>query len=355
VVSRRALAASALILVAGCRPELVEPGSAIEAPTLLAVSSDPPEGEPGGAIALRAVYVGRDGAPIEGAALDAIGWARCTARKPLAELGPVAPACLDDPSVLSPLGRGASLDAQLPADACRTFGPEQPTVVPGEPTPRAYDPDPTGGYYVPFRVELPKDARDREALFEVRVRCGLAGASGAQSAEFGRRYRTNGAPTVARLARVDGAGTASTIAPATSARDAVGLALRPGERATLRAELDACPANDVCGDGVCGIDEDAAGCVDDCRDAKRCHGAERYLWFDPASRTLVTRRETLRFAWYASGGSLDLPRTGRAEGDLATFTENGFVAPTSGSGWLWIVARDDRGGATAVGYRFEVR
>jgi hypothetical protein len=336
------------VLVA-CRPELAEPGSVLEAPTLLAVQAEPAEAKPGEALSLRATYVGADGVPLTGAA---IAWARCTARKSLSEPGPVDPACLYDPSVLVAIGAGARVDATLPADACRTFGPEQPTPAAGAPAARAYDPDPTGGFYVPFRFALPAGSRDAVGLFEARVRCDLAGASGAQSADFGRRYRTNGAPAIAGLKRLD---TGAAIAPAAGAADPPGLVVRPGERVLLRAEVDACPAVDACGDGVCGIDDDASACAADCAAPKRCAGAERYLWFDPAARALVTRRETLRFSWYASAGSLDEPRTGRAEEDLATFTDDGFVAPTSGSGWIWIVARDDRGGASARGHRFVVQ
>src|SRR5206468_1568139 len=73
--------------------------------------------------------------------------------------------------------------------------------------------------------------------------------------------------------------------------------------------------------------------------------SERYVTFDLASQSLADRREAMRVSWFATGGTFDTDRTGRAEEDLATVTENTWTAPSSAAKvHVWIVLRDSRGG-----------
>ena len=63
-------------------------------------------------------------------------------------------------------------------------------------------------------------------------------------------------------------------------------------------------------------------------------------------RALTTARESLRVSWYGTAGRFDEPRTGRAGDDPATTADNAWTAPAApGAVTLWVVLRDDRGGA----------
>ena len=129
----------------------------------------------------------------------------------------------------------------------------------------------------------------------MRVRCGLAGATQEQVAQFGAS-KLNENPTIASLVRLD--------APVTR-----------GERVALHLEHSE---------------------------------PETYLWFDPVSRTLVERRETTRVSWYATAGLFDNERT--ANGD------NTWTAPADARDVaLWVVVRDDRGGVAFAEYKVKVQ
>jgi hypothetical protein len=73
--------------------------------------------------------------------------------------------------------------------------------------------------------------------------------------------------------------------------------------------------------------------------------AESYLYFDPQSQTLVTRREAMRVSWFATGGTLAVDASAVDEHDDATSVSTTWHAPTApGPAWLWLVLRDSRGG-----------
>lgn len=73
---------------------------------------------------------------------------------------------------------------------------------------------------------------------------------------------------------------------------------------------------------------------------------ETYLYYDPASQTLITRRESMRVSWFTTSGSFDVDATAVGEDDprtSATQTLRGAAAAT-----IFVVLRDSRGGiATA--------
>src|SRR5690606_33193541 len=120
------------------------------------------------------------------------------------------------------------------------------------------------------------------------------------------------------------------------------LDVTAGEGLLLEARWDDCPLIDTCGDGVCGPDESRMTCGADCATAQGCSGAERYLWFDGQSRELEVRREGMRVAWYATGGSYETERTGVDEEKQSTRSRNRWIAPGAGSAMLWLVIRDAR-------------
>jgi hypothetical protein len=119
---------------------------------------------------------------------------------------------------------------------------------------------------------------------------------------------------------------------------------------TWHARFDPCPTSPQCGDGLCTLDEDAEGCAADCSAAAPgCGGAETYLRFDPLALRLATSRESLAVAWYGTAGRFDDPQTGADVDDDARIIANGWTAPDEpGEVMLWMVARDDRGGASWV-------
>lgn len=345
-IATLSLGAAIALSTFGCTPELGEDVSLVNGRRVLAVRADPPEVAPGAQTTLTALYVDTSGTLSTGA----LDFTFCTAMKPLAELGPVASACLDPASDAQiHVGIGLTATGTVPTDTCSRFGPNPPPASGDDPPGRPTDADSTSGFYQPGIVF---DAENGDpTLHAVRVRCGLGPVSQEVSVEWNRRARANQNPELTRLAIVRDDG--ELLVPPTSegAPTVVGVS----ETVTLRAGYPTCPSSDVCGDGVCGLDELAADCPMDCATPTGCGGAERYLAYDVTTLRLVERREAVRVAWYATGGELDEPRTGRAEGDAETTTDNTWVAPSEpGRVYLWLVVRDDRGGTGFESYAFEV-
>lgn len=332
LLNRLSLAALALV-AAQCVPSLESGLSRIEAPRVLAVQVTPAEVAPGATVSLRALIA----APTEGAAPVSVRWWRCDARRALADSASVSPSCTGPTASapgLSAIGEGESTEFVVPTDACSRFGPDPPPAQPGEPVGRPVDPDPTGGYFVPVRVSIGGAV---DAVAEVRLRCSLAGAPPAAVVAFNRGDRGNENTSISSVeASIDGA-------IARTVEDA--LEVPSGARVRWTVRWPACPTVASCGDGVCDAEDDARVCASDCAPVRRCPGAERYVYFDRASRAVVTRRESIRVAFYSTSGAFRDERVGRAEGDLETFVDNEWTAPSaSGEHRLWFVLRDARGG-----------
>lgn len=298
--ARSSLLISSAMILAGCLPDPGAPASLLTGPRLLAVRADPPEARPDVAVTYEALVIDADGARAE----TSVRWAFCASPRPLAETNSVSSACLDDAGVRPIAGTGASITATTPADACALFGPDTP---PGDFRPR--DPDVTGGFYQPVRVEaLGLVAFDRQ-----RVTCNLPNAPASAAIELQQRYRANANPTLTPLvARIDGALVALDRVPA---------------GAHVRFEVG-WPEGD----------------------------AEAYPMFDPGAQRIVDRREALRVAWFATAGKLAAEVTGRSEIELEVSTENAWDAPsTPGTTRLWLVLRDSRGGVDVAGYDLHVK
>ena len=316
----------------GCVPDIEDDTSRIEGPRVLALRSEPAESAEGGQVTVTALAATPDGAPRD------VDFVLCTDRKPLTELGPVSPRCIEsrdgEPDVLTPLGTGELATLTVPAEACTLFGPERPDPKPGEPSPRPVDPDLTGGFYQPVIAWLGGDA----TLGAVRLACPLSGAPRDATVDFNRRYRPNANPSVLALERVRGDGSGQVL----SARGAP-LRVAPGERLRLRAVVPPCPFEPVCGDGICGALEDRVTCREDCDEPKGCGGAERYAIYDPSARAVRDATESLVASWYATSGELREERTDPIDPEVM---ENDWTAPLQpGSVRLWVVVRDDRGGS----------
>ena len=209
-------------------------------------------------------------------------WAFCLAPKPPTEDNAVADACLDDAS-LAILGDAPSITATLPTTGCLQFGPETP---PGNFRPR--DADASGGYYQPIRADV-----DTLLAFGLsRITCKLATAPGPVAHDYDVQYVANHNPTLDPL-----------VLPAVTADRDV----------TLTASWPAA-------------------------------AAEPYLSYDPASQTLIARREAMRLSWFATGGTLAVDASAVAETDPATAVSTTWHTPAAGPVQLWLVLRDSRGG-----------
>jgi hypothetical protein len=280
----------ALVLVAGCEDALDQRLAIVREPRVLAIVSEPPEVTPGADVALTALVGGPDGTI---AATPA--WALCAAPKPPTEDNGVADGCLADQVVT--LGTGAAITATVPADACRTFGPD---VVSSGFRPRA--PDPTGGYYQPFRADAPE--LDLAFGF-TRITCNLANAPGDVAQAYRTMYVANQSPALAPPA-----------VPATVAA---------GSTVTLEATWP-----------------DAA--------------VESFLYFDPDAQVLVTRRESMRLSWFATAGELAVDASAVAEDDPTRSVSTTWRAPAApGPATLWFVLRDSRGGLATETVTVDVR
>jgi hypothetical protein len=340
-------ALASLALAMACKPNLDQTLSIVTEPVVLAVQADPAEAIPGAPVKYSALYVDSSG-PI---ARVPIHWAYCEARKPLAELGPVNTECLQASGPwFDSIGVGSPVRAMLPADGCRLFGPDVPPPMMNQPQGRPVDPDSTGGYYEPVRL-LAEDGTI--TLEESRLSCGPGGVASDIGVTFSHRYHANTNPAVASLSIVGADGAPGT--PLVTS-DVGTNAVAAGAHLSLRVEWASCPTTDACMDGVCGPDETADSCAADCEKPKGCTGAERFVVFDIASQSVAVQRETIGVAWYTTAGAtVDTDRTGRDSTDDAATSDNGWSAPSAaGPARLWVVLRDNRGGAGWAEYVFDV-
>jgi hypothetical protein len=272
-------------------------------------------------------------------------------------------------------GVDVTTDAGLPAAACNQFGPDVPMVMMGQTPGRPVDPDSTGGYYQPIRFVAPGTSSATIGIAEERISCGLSVGTPDQVGQFGAQYHYNANPVVQSLSIVSG----GTVGPALVTDDKGTNAVTAGQHITLEVAWPTCPLVDKCGDNICGPDETASStatnaasigntgtscpaptvntCTADCVPAnvKGCGGAERFINYDLSSQCLVDARESIDVAWFATGGAFDSDRTGRTDTDTTTTSDDGWQAPAQpGVVTLWVVLRDDRGGAGWAEYQLAV-
>jgi hypothetical protein len=347
----RLLGSGALLLTAvGCVPTFDDNLPLVQKPIVLSVQSEPAEALPNAQVQLTALVA----TPDVDAAAPAVAWGLCIARKPLTELGPVNPVCIQPPgsakgSIL-PLGFGQTVTATLPPDACRLFGPSLPEAMNGEPPGRPVDPDPTGGFYQPVGATLPETGVT--SLGAVRIFCPPSGLDQELGVAFNTNYRNNQNPSLDSISVLSDSGKAE---PVPAEPDA--LRVTRGQTLQFRTAWAACPATPQCGDGICGALEDRNNCASDCMVPKGCTGAEPYAWFNPDSRTLESRHESIRVSWFATGGRFESAVTGRDEDEFSLpSTDNTWTAPdAAGKVRVWLVVRDARGGQSFRSLVLDVR
>jgi len=230
-----------------------------------------------------------------GTLAEAPAWSLCSAPKPPTEDNAVADGCLADQ--VTPLGTSPTLTATIPVDACRTYGPDVTST--GF---RPRDPDPTGGYYQPIRAAVPSIDL---AFGFTRITCDLANAPGDVAQQYLETYVANTNPSL----------DAPTI-PAIATTDS-DIPLSIGW-----------PADAV----------------------------ESYVYFDPDSETLITRRESMRLSWFATAGSLAVDASAVDESDNSTSVSTTWHTPSRPSTvFLWFVLRDSRGGIATASTTVDVR
>jgi len=337
---RAALAGLCALAASACVPDTDVDESTITAPRVLAIRAEPAEAREGERVTYSALFVDAQGPREDGTLV----WFQCSARLPLSELAPISKTCLDPNSAENTkFGAGPSASAAIPANACALFGPNPPAAKEGEDPGRPVDADATGGYKLPILLGVRADVDENLVVYEERLSCNLSGATPALSAEFRSRYRVNTNPDITSITLVRADGTRDTVPAGERAL------LGRGESVSIGAAVPRCPEEDVCGDGVCGIDESRADCAADCTTLVGCAGAERYLRYDAGTRALVSVRESLRFAWYGTGGKLAKERTGLAADASGRTSSNDYTAPSAPGDYdLFVVVRDARGG---VGHR----
>lgn len=275
-------------LAVACAPPVDQRLDLIDKPRVIAVLSDPAEVAPSQTAQHRVVIAAPAGQVID----PNVSWLLCQEPKPPTEDNAVSAACLGP---LTPFGVGPVLEAPMPLDACRRFGPDATEGA------RPRDPDPSGGYYQPWRIDLPDalGGEDVRAFALHRIACGLANAPGAIAREFSMRYRRNQNPPRGALALPHGA-TLPTAVP-------------------LGAEIE-----------IAVIVPSGS--------------AESYVRYDQSLGALEERSESLRVSFYTTGGSFDADVL---EGVGGVAVTNRWVAPSEPTMvTIWAVTRDDRGGAS---------
>jgi len=332
----------------GCEPTFSDRNSEVLERRILAIQVTPAQARPGVEVQLRALVVEPSGT-LRNLALD---WAFCNAPKPIAETNDVSAECLAaSGEQFDQLGRKAVVEAKLPADGCRLFGPDVPPSMSGQPPGRPSDPDGTGSYYQPLRAIASNLHEPIVALGQASLLCGSPNLSGDQLLDYQRRQRVNEHPAITGvlvdgdeskpLSEDDGATTP--------------LSVSPGQQLALRVTWPACPSEAACGDGICSSDEKAADCPEDCMTPKGCAGAEAFVYYDPLTRQVVERREAMRVSWFSGSGSFQDDHTGRREDEMQTFSDGLWTAPqTLGMAHLWVVLRDNRGGTSWQSYVVDV-
>lgn len=264
--------------VGACRPAFDESVSSITGARVLAVAADPPEAAPGDELTLSALVVDEGGT----IAAPRMAWGLCRSPRAATDTGALPTSCIDgaaDPVV----GDGAAVGIRIPADACAVFGPDSTAGT------RPPDPDVTGGYFLPVRVDQP-DAM--VAFGAVRLACRLGDAEADVARAYAERYVDNRAPGVV-------VSVAARVAPGTT------------------------------------VDVTVSWTAAD---------AEDFVVYDRATQALVEARESIVASFFATAGTFDAARSGRDGDDRATSTTNRWTAPDdAGVVHLWAVVRDGRG------------
>jgi hypothetical protein len=295
-----------LLAFAACAPDLNVKASRVVQTRVVAVRATPAEARPGENVTWQAIVV----SPLPAPPAPQIDWAFCNVPRSPSDPITVSNVCLApiDPNASTVTqiqgASGYSAQGQIPIDACRTIGPElPPTDMMGNPQ-RPPDADITGGYQLPVRLVLSDQTGVDISFDRQRVRCNLANAPSSAASEYQMRYVANQNPAITSLAFAD--------APPAPTDGSARFAAPRGRTYTIRVSWDA-------------------------------SSVESYVLFDPATRSIKERSESLEIGWFTNGGSFERDRT---TPDDPTSSSNELTidedvgAPLT----VWIILRDERGG-----------
>jgi hypothetical protein len=302
----------------GCKPDLGAPPSLIDGPRILTVRALPSDANPGDMVMYEALAVDVGGR-VDPA--DDLGWNLCLEPHPPAESNIVNKACLEGPDSAS----GSTFAVPLPTDACSLFGPVTPIPKAGQPATRPADPDITGGYYQPIRLVWHRSEGDEVAFTLERIICRLANAAVDTANEFMTRYVANVNPVIDTLTLDPDNNGGTVLFAAGQPAPTAAATVTVGQAVTLEARWP---------DG----------------------SAELFPVYNISSRELEDQHESMRLAWFATGGKFEHDRTGRTDLEFAaTDTRNLWTAPeTPGTVHMWLVLRDSRGGVDFAEATIEV-
>ncbi|MEN0067090.1 MAG: hypothetical protein AAGA48_33475 [Myxococcota bacterium] len=276
-----------MIWLIGCLPTFEDRAGRVDEPRILAVRGLPAEARPNAPITLEALAVSPE-EPMP----SSVQWSYCEEPRTVDERTAVTAACAQGDALVS-----VTAATVIPGDACARFGPNPPPVEGDEPPRRPADPDPTGGYFLPYQAAT-EAAR---AFGFQRIRCDLSGATRVIFDAFEDRYVENEHPTIEALL--------------------VPERLGVGETVTL---------------GVRTAPEDA----------------EPYVVYVAEESALFDRIETLTASFYTTAGGLSQSRVELADGRATTQ----FTAPSEpGVVEGWVVVVDARGGVVWDGFTMEIR
>jgi len=304
---------SALAAGAACKPNVGRAPSLIVGPEVLAVRGVPAEAKPGDSVTYDLLVASPAGTVTDPVA----NWDVCTTPKPPAESNSVAAACVQ---AAPGDAQGSTYSAAVPSNACKLFGPIAPDTQAGQPPSRPADPDSTGGYYLPVRAVVSGLGNRALMVFDLeRIACNLPKAPPLVIQEYNANYKPNANPAIDRL---------DVVSPESTSTVPTGqpLPVASASRISLLAVFTP-------------------------------DSAESYPVFDADTQALAYRRESLSLGWFASAGEFDHDRTGRAETDLETTSDNTWTAPSVGEPtpvYLWLVLRDSRGGVDFASYQLMV-
>ncbi len=286
-------------LLMACVPAFDDRAPLVTEPQIAAVVTTPAEARPRTAVTLEAKLA----LPLGAEAAGPFAWSFCTTPVPLGDPRPIAAACGAEAG-LPILGNGATVQATVPSDACARFGPD-----PRSGGSRAADPDDTGGYYQPIRV----DALGARWFYLLRVTCELPNAPSDVARQLAQEYVPNTAPALAALEKFE---------------DGVWVAFehaRPGQTLALRARWQP-------------------------------EAAEDFVYLPVGAHSLAARRESLRVRWLSTSGHFAVDASGRSESDTQTTAENAWTADaTPNTVRFWLVLTDSRGASSVEQTDVDVR
>jgi hypothetical protein len=307
-----------------CAPDLPAIGSRISAPRVLAVRAEPAEAGPGAAVRWQAL-VATPGGPVTDATIH---WTFCEAPRSPTDSTTLSNLCLGDGlladggTVLQPFMSDGHVVAMgsMPTDACQKVGPQVPPTNAAMQRQRPPDPDITGGYYLPIRLQLTDPAAADSAFARTRLTCNPTDTPIDVTREFQQRYHANQNPLLAIVAVHDASGDRALVAD------------DPSQAVSVASNTPITLAADWSADSV-----------------------ENYVLVDPVTRRVVDRTEQLEVTWFTNGGAFAHERTGA---DVAGGTRSSNTlrldAGRTGTVTVWVVLHDDRGGVAFASFALAV-